>query len=1196
MECLKLSLESVASLHAMNEAELRALIGKGNSSNTDSEEGLRIRIYASYLVFEMCSSDKFLEETILLTKRKIVDSLPDKRALNEWLDILTALLVMLHHSQQIAGQIAETSSRDAMLNDIDLRMRLLKNQAAVSMMRFEQSHIMDDLNLAIAIVEHLIPVTDLSKSSRLQNNLGVMLHKRYQKTEAIKDLSRAIDAIRIAISLTPDDSLDLADRLNNLGLWLSTRFERSDIVEDLDYAVEAAKKAVVLTPEGHQHYAGYLNNLANSHGKRFQRTSTIDDINRAIEASSRAVKSTSQKHPGFLNSLGVWLCARFEASGELMDLDHSIEAARRAADITWPSHPDHSVFLDTLGTSLSRKFERTDSVKDLNEALSIFTQCLEVTPSHAQDLASTLNNLGICHGMRFERTGSIADLDHAIERTHESVVSTPQGHPKLPNRLNSLGNQLRARFQRTGAMQDLKQAIDAAEKAMKIAARTHPHYPTYLSSLANKLSLRFERTSEVQHLDRAIELIEEAIQGLLVSHDSLAAYYNSLGSSFRTRYEKFGGESDIVRAIEVCSKAVDLTAQDHPDVYSYLNNLGNAFGSRFSKTDSLDDLDRCIEKITKAVKAVPQDHPDCSVMINNLGNWLDKRFEVTKAAGDRDSQIHWFLEAWNSKSAAPSQRIRAAGSAAYVYIQREEWDKASTLLREAVFLLPKVSPRFLSHTDKQSLLSSLSGLTSMAAAAALSANKGPYEALRLLELGRGLISGFVMDVRTDISELKHEYPDLAKKFDRLSDEMGHLQSGIEVSTKEDDLENWQRKQERLRKADEEFDKLLGEVRGRIGFETFLLPPTEAELLAAATPEPIVVINVSFYRCDAFIIESTGIRTIELPDLSQRRLRAWASFPSARSELASRLEWLWDALSQPCLGSLGLTSPVLDDNWPHIWWIPTDALSCIPIHAAGRYGEGSTETVLDRTMSSYALTIKSLLHGRRRDLASDREPERRSALLVAMRNTPGSGNLLYAEDEVKLVKQMCPGLDLKPRTPRPSKEGVLTSLETCKVFHFAGHGRLNSMKPSKSCLCLEDWKINPLTVQDIRGKNLESTQPFLAYLSACRTGTNMESRLSDEGIHLVGAFHLIGFRHVIGTLWEVSDRHCVDVAEVFYGTLRDEGMADMSVCKGLHQALRQLRDKGRAKSKGIRDITAVSEEEDKPDLGNTDWMPYIHFGC
>ncbi|KAG5768079.1 hypothetical protein H9Q72_004247 [Fusarium xylarioides] len=307
MERLKLSPELVALLHSMNEAELRAFTGKGKSSDTDSDESLKIRIYASYLLFELSGSDNALEEAILWTKRGTVASPPDKQALNEWLDILATLLVILHHSQQVAGRIAETSSRDAMLNDIDLRSKLLKNQAARSMMRFEQSHLMDDLNLAIAIVEHLIPMTDLSKSSRLQNNLGVMLHKRYQITEAIEDLSQAIEAMKVSISLATDDSPDLADRLNNLGLWLSAQYERTGMVADLDYAIDVAKKAVKQTPENHQHYDGYLNNLANSHGKRFQRTNTVDDINRAIDAASRAVESTSRKHPGFLNSLGIWI-------------------------------------------------------------------------------------------------------------------------------------------------------------------------------------------------------------------------------------------------------------------------------------------------------------------------------------------------------------------------------------------------------------------------------------------------------------------------------------------------------------------------------------------------------------------------------------------------------------------------------------------------------------------------------------------------------------------------------------------------------------------------------------------------------------------------------------------------------------------------------------------------------------------------
>ncbi|KAF4335504.1 30S ribosomal S17P protein [Fusarium beomiforme] len=1201
MECLNLGPESIASIRSMNEADLRSFAAKKDPP--DSGKDLKLRIYAGYLVFEASNSEQALGKAILEIGKWIVALPLNEPALDEWFDILAALLVILHHHQQLAGNdeagLRHAVSRDSMLSNSNLRMSLLKNQAARSMASFEQSQQSEDLSLAIAIVEYLLPRVDLNKSVRLQNNLGVMLHKRYQKARAMKDLDRAIEAMKASISVTPHDSPDLADRLNNLSIWLSARCEMTDRIDDLNSAVEAAKRAVETSPEDNRHYPGYLSNLANRHGQRFQKTGIVKDIDCAITASSRALKLTPPGHPGlpgFTNSLSTWLSARFEKLGELSDLNRAIDEARCAVDAVHQDNPERATFLSTLGSNLSKRYERKDSVKDLDEALLILTQAVDATPRNAPQFASFSNNLGICYGMRFERTGSTKDLDHAIKRIHEAVSGTPQGHPQLANRLHSLGNHLSTRFKRTGAMKDLELAIEAAEKAVNDATKTHPHYPEYLNSLANKLSLRFERTIEMQDLDRAVELLDEAAKASPPNHDSLARHMNNLGSSLRTRYERIGRENDIIRAIEAIQKAVDLTPQGHPDLPSYLNNLGNAFGCRFNRTASSDDLDSAIKMITLGVNAMSVDHPDRAYLINNLGNWLDKRSVTIGASNDRDSQIYWYLQAWNSKTAPPSQRIRAAGSAGHIYVLRKEWEKASSLLREAVLLLPKVTPRFLAHTDRQSLLSQLSGLTSMAAAASLSAGNEPLEALKLLELGRGLISGLVMDIRTDISDLTIEHPDLANEFDHLRDTISNFQSVAGGSTTENDFGSWQRQQERLQTADEEFGILLRKIREKPGFESFLLPPPEADLMAAATPDPIIFVNVSFYRSDAFIIESTGIRTIELPDLSQSKIREWAAFPLAKSELAPRLKWLWDALCSPCLDILDLKSPVLNDDWPHVWWIPTDALTSIPIHAAGYYFEGSKETVLDRTMSSYALTIKSLLHGRKRNSISAREPSRNSALLVAMPETPGSKRLPYAVDEVKMLEQMCPVLNLNPETPNTVKKDVLVSLEGCKVFHFAGHGRLDPGKPSQSSLCLLDWKTNPLTVQNIRDSNLERNRPFLAYLSACSTGANRDSRLSDEGIHLVAAFHLTGFRHVIGTLWEVSDKHCVDVAEAFYQTLRDEGMDDLAVCKGLHRALRKLRDEGRLESKDARDIVALGSEDDQRDMGNTHWMPYVHFGC
>ena len=111
-------------------------------------------------------------------------------------------------------------------------------------------------------------------------------------------------------------------------------------------------------------------------------------------------------------------------------------------------------------------------------------------------------------------------------------------------------------------------------------------------------------------------------------------------------------------------------------------------------------------------------------------------------------------------------------------------------------------------------------------------------------------------------------------------------------------------------------------------------------------------------------------------------------------------------------------------------------------------------------------------------------------------------------------------------------------------------------------------------------------------------------LVDEAVHLASGCQLAGFRHVVGTLWEVHDQCCLDVAQIFYETLRDEGMTDEAVAKALHKAVRTLRDRAiervkisRAMMEGPRDAELV-EEMKEIDLSVADpwsWAPYIHFG-
>jgi CHAT domain-containing protein len=61
----------------------------------------------------------------------------------------------------------------------------------------------------------------------------------------------------------------------------------------------------------------------------------------------------------------------------------------------------------------------------------------------------------------------------------------------------------------------------------------------------------------------------------------------------------------------------------------------------------------------------------------------------------------------------------------------------------------------------------------------------------------------------------------------------------------------------------------------------------------------------------------------------------------------------------------------------------------------------------------------------------------------------------------------------------------------------------------------------------------------------------------EGVHLISACQQAGFRHVIGTLWEVNDETCVDMARIVYEVMGHGGMTDESVCRGLHNATKEL---------------------------------------
>jgi hypothetical protein len=537
-----------------------------------------------------------------------------------------------------------------------------------------------------------------------------------------------------------------------------------------------------------------------------------------------------------------------------------------------------------------------------------------------------------------------------------------------------------------------------------------------------------------------------------------------------------------------------------------------------------------------------------------------------------------------------------------------------------------MTPRQLQRSDQQHALGGFAGIAADAAALALAHPQGTRQqratrALRLLEAGRAVLLSQALDVRSDLTDLQQQHPDLAARYVELRDRLDQSADASLFAGMTTEGRPFESREERVvpdrHQLARDFARALATIRNVDGFASFGLPPTTEELLAEARQGPVVVFNISQYRSDALLLTRDGITQQELPALNvatltetvvsfQRALHLATSGADktqrrqAQTVMAQVLQWLWDTAAGPVLKALGYHGqPQVEADWPRVWWVPGGLLGLLPLHAAGYHTDPANDphrrTVMDRVVSSYTPTIRALRYARQH-ISNKGAPEQ--GLVVAMPTTsglPGHGRLNYVSSEADALRRHLPRTVVlsepdpgdHPAVPSlgtPTKATVLRHLPTSPIVHFACHGTSHPTDPSRSHLLLHDYASAPLTVASIASLRLERAQ--LAYLSACRTAAIDTTELLDEAIHLTSAFQLAGYPHVIGTLWEIDDQIAVTIADTFYTHLRTEdGTIDTSRSAwALHQAVRGVRDG--------HDLPGQLNRAQVPFL----WAAYLHAGA
>jgi CHAT domain-containing protein len=195
----------------------------------------------------------------------------------------------------------------------------------------------------------------------------------------------------------------------------------------------------------------------------------------------------------------------------------------------------------------------------------------------------------------------------------------------------------------------------------------------------------------------------------------------------------------------------------------------------------------------------------------------------------------------------------------------------------------------------------------------------------------------------------------------------------------------------------------------------------------------------------------------------------------------------------------------------------------------------------------------------------------------MPTTPGQPDLPAVGDELKTLTRYFPQRRFPRRghtdhlvAQKATRNNVLRRLPTCSWLHMACHAYQHPSDPTRSGFALWD---EPLTIADLVAEHLNHTE--LAFLSACQTATG-STRLLDEAIHLAAAMQLLGYRHILATMWTIADSAAPYIADIVYTRLTQGGGPDPSrAAEALHHAVCSLRQ----------------EDPTNPLL----WAPYIHLG-
>lgn len=907
--------------------------------------------------------------------------------------------------------------------------------------------------------------------------------------------------------------------------------------------------------------------------------------------------------PAFLSDLSLALLERASSNiSPERDTQLAVDTAKRAMDAAQKDDPYFKIFKGNYGEAMFRLYQQSGKECDFEAGCNAIRDAIRFVDDKDGPLIEQW--YGKLRQEMFRRA-MVTDSQEDINETLGLFgANTPDFQDDVDFQYY-YAVLLQKRHLLSRSISDLIQSRQTVDHLLKINPEDEK-YGSILSLQAQNLRFLARRTKEVRHCDEAIGFLDKSMawfdkHGKLSNQDR-AALLSSRATTLLCRYDLSGEDEeskvavpspDLDMAIEVSRQAVNLSsANTDSEKGNLLGTLGAALWCRYStKLPSPADLDEAISVFQRALKL--QTRMFHAQTLASLGSCLKAQAEKTNHDSDWNTAVQAYEDGAACLESPIYYRLCAADDGANCIYSRDP-ARAFRLFETAVELLPLLSPAALSLVDREHNLTHFDYTAWSAASACLEVTGDVYKAIRLSEIGRGIIANLRLNLDADLSALEEQHGKLAEEFRRARSELSS-----NISSLENSLSSASTKAYDTQLQTEKLNSILAKIRSNRGFESFWDFPAESELRDLARPGPLVVLSVTRFRSDALLITKDGLKSVALSKLTYSDILKYAEqfivaitmrsvkkYAEANKKVKQVLTWLWDVVACPVLEELGYTAtPKADDEWPHIWWVRSGVFSLLPLHAAGYHDTEPRVSTIDRVISSYTPTIKSLQHARRP--ITSPSPEKQRILVLGMPKTPGQGDLPDVVQEVSELTDLFPPEPVTTVKMNPTCDEVLRFLGDADILHFSGHGISSTVDPLMSCLLIQDWQSKSLTISRLLG--LGSCGGQFAFLSACHSGGSPNSGfvLVDESLHISSAFQLAGFRTVVATLWYCHAYHSKTIASHLYKHMLNETrtVLPQRTALGLHHAVRELRDELR-KMSGTRKM-----KPDDPLI----WAAYIHSG-